>query len=671
MTAGRFFARDGFFRLAFTPVLDVGPLTSDSLRYTHYPPLPDIVNGLIQKLIREPDIAVFRLVAIGLSALGTLAFYRWISNVWGNRVATFATLFTTANFLVLQYADCIHHVPLYTSLGYCSLWALSIHCRHRKTAPLLVATVCFVLCWLASYDFIVFLPCCCVLTVANTFGMRGTFSMRDKRGIRALICLAAAGVGAILLKNGLVAWAVGLSKVISDLRFQFFERATGIYTVDYRDAIVPTLTGRVWRFFGPTFLVGTVFCAFDRRLQPDANPGIGTSRLALALGAAGLPFLLIFSELFCGQYHSTLLLVPVYSVCLACFVAANFEASRFRRVGAWFAVALSLTWFAKELVRFEKTFTPREDIVAVKQILEREDDHRVVLSNTVADGQVRYYWNRHILPVPTEREVVELERTLDTYGDNTPVFVIVFRDIEHMVFDKHLYGYFSGERRWGWITDPFGYRAYWRPQLRGLEYWLEQRYGKFGTIAYESKALRLYRISRETLLRAARSELPQEQTTNIDFEARFAERFKLKGFGGAEQHFSDRGFSALLPTQPAQAQYTLQGLKNVPHGKPQNEGRLQVRMAPGSDYTVRILAYSKNQSQTLSLAANNASHADAIAAWCPDGPRELVFRVASADLNADGVQILNFIFSDADALGQGMMFHSMRIDPVGVGRPLQ
>src|SRR5262245_7232971 len=64
MTSGRYFAEDGFVKTAFTPILDVGPLDADSLRYTHYPPLPDLVSGVIQTLIGTGHLAVHRLFAI-------------------------------------------------------------------------------------------------------------------------------------------------------------------------------------------------------------------------------------------------------------------------------------------------------------------------------------------------------------------------------------------------------------------------------------------------------------------------------------------------------------------------------------------------------------------------------------------------------------------------------
>lgn len=82
-TSGRYFAETGFISNRFTPICDVGPRRAESLQYTHYPPLPDLINGLQQTLFGPVDIATYRILA-DLFALGSLFFFhRVVRSLWG------------------------------------------------------------------------------------------------------------------------------------------------------------------------------------------------------------------------------------------------------------------------------------------------------------------------------------------------------------------------------------------------------------------------------------------------------------------------------------------------------------------------------------------------------------------------------------------------------------
>ena len=101
--SGRHFAEDGFVANAFTPVIDVGRETPDSLRYTHYPPLPDIVNGVEQRLFGPLDIASYRILSDLLSLASVVFFYRWVRSLWGGVTANVAVALLTTSLLWLQY----------------------------------------------------------------------------------------------------------------------------------------------------------------------------------------------------------------------------------------------------------------------------------------------------------------------------------------------------------------------------------------------------------------------------------------------------------------------------------------------------------------------------------------------------------------------------------------
>src|SRR4051812_5785168 len=58
----------GFLQPSSPDILDIGPLTADSYRYIHYPPLAEITYGAITKYLGVSDIGTLRLFAIGFSA---------------------------------------------------------------------------------------------------------------------------------------------------------------------------------------------------------------------------------------------------------------------------------------------------------------------------------------------------------------------------------------------------------------------------------------------------------------------------------------------------------------------------------------------------------------------------------------------------------------------------
>ena len=81
----------GFLETSFTDVLDVGPLTVDSYRYTHYPPFSEIIYGAIGKYLGVSDIGTFRLFALAFSGLAMWLLFGYVRRLYSERVALIAT----------------------------------------------------------------------------------------------------------------------------------------------------------------------------------------------------------------------------------------------------------------------------------------------------------------------------------------------------------------------------------------------------------------------------------------------------------------------------------------------------------------------------------------------------------------------------------------------------
>ncbi len=662
-TSGRIFARDGFIKNAFTPTLDVEPLTPEALRYTHYPPLPDLINGVEQRIFGARDISFYRVFALAMSFAAMVLFFRWVRRLWGRETALFATPLFASNLLFLEYADTIHHVPIYWSTGFGALAAAAAWLTDGRRGALAATFVAIFLCLFASYDFYFFLPLSLLATVLVL-----RVPLKDGR-VRALLAVSAgAALLSVSAKTLCVIWAVGAKEFWADFVFQFFERATARHADDYTGAFQAILIGRAWRFFGPLVLVAFVaqLHAVAARWWRDERT---TDPTPLWLLVAGVPFIALFTQLFCEQYHAMLQLLPYYAVGVGSVLARLWGRATARAQAlALGALLFCGVWQVVEVVRFPKTFFEREDIAAVRKILDDTDTRRFVLTNAIVDASVRNYWNRHSLTMPYSREPLQAHNLFDIYGHDGPITVIEFTDIADEAYDKGMYRLFAPERRWPWVADPFPYRHEWRARMDALRKSVAESGSYLGTVVYESKNLRVRSMTLEGLDKVQRALVPEEETRFIDFETKWADRHKLYGFGAAEQYDRQHGFAWLQARTPIELIFTLQGLRpKKEHGEPIRTSALRVRLAPGRDYQLTAVGWTEFKEQTLTLRVNGAI-GETIAAGAPNGVRIYELTIRGESLRADGIQDLEFSYPLCDRHGNGLLLHSVRFDPATPAR---
>ncbi len=661
LTSGRFFARDGFARLAFTPVIDVGPLTDESLRYTHYPPLPDILNGFEQTIFGAADISVFRIVALAFTFGALALFFRYVSLVWGKTAALFALPLFSFNLLFLQYADTIHHIPLYWFTGFGALYAAArwLGGGGPKNLGGLAAAVFF--CGLASYDYYFFLPLMLGATVL-TMGLR----LFEPRARQLLLTGAAALIGAVLAKTLLVVWAVGWHGFLADFIFQFQERATSQHAPEYKDAIAPLLMYRLWRFFGPPFfvLLGAHLIAVADRLR-GVKTDVRASPL-LVLGA-GLPFLILFTQLFCEQYHPTLAFLPYFAIGGGSLLATLWDSSSSRkRAAALLTMAFVGAWQLRALSRFDKVFLERSDIREVQKGL--ADDHRnIVVTNCLVDATTRYYFDRHALGAPTHRTVASFGELFERYGAEEPISYIEYTHLEKMAFDKILYSFFGAEKRWSWIGDPEGHVSEWTPRVVKPHAQMEEIIYGLAPPIVDTGRVRLHRVSFEMFDRYQTEHMPTGDTRFIDFEGQQADVYKVYGFGPPEQYGIHRGFSWMHGHQKKRMIFTLKGLKEIPAGPSLRTAALRVRLSPDHAYHVETSGFGAKDGIALTLRVNGSAPVGTMVAETPfkKGAVRYELVIPKDALRADGIQRLEFEFSDTEPeYFNAVALEYLRFDPM-------
>jgi hypothetical protein len=663
MTAGRYFARDGFFKTAFTPILDVGPLDHDSLRYTHYPPLPDLVNGLEQTLLGGGYLAIHRLIAIGLSALGLLFAFRYLRALWDQAIAALSIALIATNLLFLQYADTIHHIPLYFMTGFACLWATVRWLDSGRRAALVAVAIATWFCFLASYDDYFFLSIMIVATVR----LRDARLLRG-RGLTVILVFGFSALASIAAKNLLVIWAVGVTEWHRDIVYQFFERASSANSRNYKDLIGDVVFWRLWRFASPLFfaavvvqLVGVI--DWIRGRTPTVSP-----RPLILLGAA-LPFMFVFSQLVVEQYHPLLLVLPFAAVAMAAMIRSVWTRVPVLAIAM---MTLYLGWQGWQLQLLRKAFLQPADVAAVEKVL-AGDPHRIVLSNIFVDGPVRYLWNRHLFSLPSEP--VALYSTLETYGAESPLTLVVLRHTSPHLYDKGIFAYFGGDRRVSWIARPDYYRNATKLRFDAKDKALGEALDGVGTIVYESREMIVRTVSEADLDRHQLARLPPTTPSVIDFETLASEPFKLRGIGPLVK--SEPGlprFAWVFARAPARIVFTLQGFKDRAIGPPIRTSALRMRLPPGHDlrFLLDVSTPLLNQSVTVRLNGRVLGGA-ALTSTEPFarvlGPQRMTIqrldlRAPAASLRADGVQLLELEVANPDT-DRALRLHRLEIDPAG------
>lgn len=659
MTSGRYFARDGFVKTAFTPILDVGPLGQDSLRYTHYPPLPDLVAGVIQKAIGPDHLEIHRLLAIAFSALGLMFIFKYLHALWGEGVAALSVLLIATNLLFLQYADTLHHIPLYTMTGFACLWAALCWLDDRHRGALVAVAVTTFLCFLASYDFTFFLS----IMILATVWLRGA-KLRRGHGRALVLVFGASGLASIVVKNLGVIWAVGVDAWWGDIIFQFFERATATYSRAYKHMLGEIVFWRLWRFDSPLIFVailaqviGVVDLVRGRKPLMSMHP--------LILLAAALPFLFVFSQLVVQQYHPMLLLLPFAAVAIAVLVKTMWIRSR---VIAGAMVLLYLGWQAWGFHLFKKTFLQPADVAEVAKALE-PDRHSLVLSNIFVDGPVRFLWNRHLFGVNPNH--LNLRETFEIYGMDSPLTIVQLRHLRPHMYDKGVFAYFGGERQLAWITRPDYYRNAWGKRFDAIDKQLDEALIGVGRVVYQSNEMIVRSVRVADLDEVERARLPATTPSVIDFETVASEPFKVRGISPRTDGTPQLpGYAWLYVRQPARLVFTLHGHEYPPVGPPIHTSTLQMRLPADRALHLAIDASSPVPAQTLTVRMNG----HALGSQVLSGPglpflpalQQPVVRmeldVPVTALQHDGLQVLDLELSST-AARNAVRLHRIEISP--------
>jgi len=311
VVAGRNFHDFGFAPLPFLPVLVPEPTRPPARDeyYTHYPPVPYLLNGLFRQwgLV---DLRGWRLISAAVSLAGLLLWFLALRALFDETVAVIGVATYALNFSFIWLGDSLH------DYGYADFLRLAAFClgvrvarpRHRRLETAGLAMVLFAQS-LVGFDYIPF-------SQALLLGL-GATGLRGER-LRLLVLFAlmpALGVGLHLLQN---AWTLGLPASVADLAGAAAERSLA------RHFTVAALARHVLWDAGHYMGIGlgtmAGFGAFGAvawaKLAPPSARGLAARVLITFAVASGLWYVLMSQHATEHPYENRQLL-PLASLALA------------------------------------------------------------------------------------------------------------------------------------------------------------------------------------------------------------------------------------------------------------------------------------------------------------------------------------------------------------------
>jgi len=523
MTAGRNFQKYGFLKMRLTPVLlDASLVTQNDAKliYTHYPQLPDLMNGVLRAVFHLSTLAQFRLVALMFS-FGALFFvYRLLEHYWSRDIAQIGLALWVMNPLWVQHADYLHHVPYLSFFGFGGVYLLVQYLKRSHpegtegSAPpavptrkpwvyLLGASVFLFVLFTASYDGWFFVP------LLYAFAAIAHHQRINRHVVIALGVPAAFAVAAMLFKFGTNVWALGgVASFVRDLHFQWVERAAGpAAKIPFTTGVWPTIVGRVERCFSLLLFPVALFwlaAPFIRQRLPrlaslGPNPGF--------LFLAALPFLWMFVQLWILQYYPTLLVLPFYAVaCAAAISLLAGSTTRMARVAAAVLFAALIGNSVDETLRFKKAFFDPSAIRSLRAQLDSlSAPGQFIMVNHMWDSAYGYFFDRNTVLLsinPPERIDAALRYYTDPKKNRVaPATGAIFVQHKHLadeLIDKGFYYVAAREGLWNEWAEPERYRARIKTVIDQRDSLLVDRVSRIGHRVYDSDYYALWVIPPRT-----------------------------------------------------------------------------------------------------------------------------------------------------------------------------
>jgi hypothetical protein len=524
LTSINYVKSDGFLATSFTDILDVGPLTADSYRYIHYPPLSEIFYGAVGKFLGVSDIGTFRLFGLMFSGLAMWLLFSYVRRLYSDRIALIATALFSTSLLWMMYADSMHQAPVMQCTGFLALWGLvrvlETKQRRHHAAMIFGSFACF----FTSYDYYLFLPTAVLVTIYLKAG--NPFA----RGNRHLVALCALGcLLGIVAKCLCVIGAVGWNEFVADLHLQFLERATSTHDRKFTSAI-PTMIRRITLVFTPFAWITAAYHVLKAIRAPSLAAAITDTAVWMLLTA--LAFLYLFAQLAASQMLASQVLLPFYAIGSALVLDRMLDGRPLLRRLAFVWLVAAPLWSFYFMFTHPRSVLDRDDVVKTNAYLAANDENDFLLSNLLSDGHIQAAFHRHSWAALDANDASDAPREMMRVFELTGadyVHEVIFTDPDSRFIDKSLWPLAMPLRRWSITGWPHLYRQktnrliaeYDRRVLQNLKAVQAKK-------VLQLKNYAVYRVDRATMMAIFSDAVPT--ANHIDFGSLVSFRHEILGW---------------------------------------------------------------------------------------------------------------------------------------------
>lgn len=516
---------DGFLATSFTDILDVGPLTADSYRYIHYPPLAEIFYGAVGKYLGVSDIGTFRLFGLMFSSLAMWLLFSYVRRLYSDRIALVTTALFSTSLLWMMYADSMHQAPVMQCTGFLALWGLVRAIETKLKRHYAAAIVGSMLCFFTSYDYFVFLPAAVLATVALKAG--NPFA----KGNRHFVVLCALGcVAGIVLKCLCVIGAVGWNEFVADLHLQFLERATSTHDRKFNSAL-PTIYRRITLVFTPFAWITAGYHVLKAIRAPNVKTAFRDTAIWMLLAA--LAFLYLFRQLAASQMLASQVLLPFYAIGSALVIDRLLDGRDLFRRFAWVWLVLAPLWSFYFMFTHPRSVLDRDDVAKTNAYFAANDHNDFLMSNLLSDGHIQVSFEHHswaaLDAADTSDAALQMMRVFEL-TDTDYVHAVIFTDPDSRFIDKSLWPLAMPRGLWA-VT---GWPQLYRSKTNSVIADYDRRVVKNLTAVHAEKVLELtnykvYRIDRGTVMKLLADQV--HVTNRIDFGSLTSQHHTLLGWG--------------------------------------------------------------------------------------------------------------------------------------------
>jgi hypothetical protein len=314
LMAGENFAKYGFLRLHFEPVHYLASLSETPVYYLHYPPLPEIFNGLLQSMGIKSLFAM-RIVSGLFFLAGLFLLYRALGCISSPLAALCGITFLGTSAYFIAYSTSIHtHAYNTFFLGaYLCLFIRLMDKRLQGGKPWILCWLILFVASLTSFEFILYMQVFSWMYVLAAGKLRKYWLI--------LMCLGLAPVTGVTLRVIQNLWAAGWHFAASDaLGVVKYHPGLGIERLAATikiPSIVSRYSAMLFHLTWPCFALLTVLICFirksiSRRMEQYCGPFL---LAVLAASASWYLFLPTHASLHLHTANQLLVLVVFVMGC--------------------------------------------------------------------------------------------------------------------------------------------------------------------------------------------------------------------------------------------------------------------------------------------------------------------------------------------------------------------